>query len=60
MSRSAFRCLVCGIVPSWRIARRGDAAATWSCNQHLAVVCNASQRLNEDAELVVRRSVGGR
>jgi len=50
---AAFRCLICGLIPRWRLDRRGDAVVTWACDGDLAEVCHRLQRINEISELVV-------
>jgi hypothetical protein len=50
----AFTCGVCAAnEPTWRIDRRGDAAVSWACDDHLAQECTAMQRDWEVSELVV-------
>jgi hypothetical protein len=48
-------CDVCGSeMVWWRIDRRGDVVASWTCRDHLADGCVNLQRDGEDTELVVR------
>lgn len=39
MSR-AYCCEVCDGRPDWRLERHGDAAVSWACHNHLALVCH--------------------
>ncbi len=49
----AFRCHFCDRDPAWRLDRRGDAVASWSCHPHLALTAEVLQRPWERTELVL-------
>lgn len=64
----AYRCAECGVGATGRVTRRGDEAVSWACPQHLAPVCDGTQRDDEVTELAVvliaklveRQQPGGR
>ena len=49
----AFRCEVCDADPHWRIIRVGDVVISWSCDAHLATICDRLQRDFELTQLAI-------
>lgn len=53
MSR-AYCCEICsGSNPRWCLMRRGDAAVSWACDDHLVYVVKAMQREHEVTALII-------
>ena len=49
----AWRCATCDGHGSWRILRRGDAAVTWACHEHLSREAMRLQRASDNTQLLV-------
>lgn len=55
----AFRCLMDGDVPDWRIERHGDAVITWACDDHLILVLRDLERAKDNpTKFTVFRAAG--
>ncbi len=50
------RCAECDHAAFWTIARKGDAAISWSCSDHFSTVALHMQRDHEITELVVKHT----